>query len=114
MAGKLEDLFGAKFVLPEHRETYLGLKEDEKLMQQPVLEEDELRELAFQIQDSIQFDFVITISWWKKIKGQLGVIESARGWVKKIDVVHKQLKLVSKDEDVWWIPLDKITDVKVE
>ncbi|HZH59188.1 MAG TPA: YolD-like family protein [Metabacillus sp.] len=110
--GKIDNLFAAsRFVLPEHRETYLELRGDEKLIPQPILEEDELRELAFQIQESIQFDAAVTIEWWKATKGKLGICESAWGWVQKVDAANRHLKLVN-DEDFWWIPLDKIASVK--
>jgi len=110
--GKIDNLFAAsRFVLPEQREAYLEHREDEKLIPQPTLEEDELQEIAFQIQDSIQFDAAVAVSWWKATKGKMGTTESAWGWVKKIDVANRQLKLVN-DEDFWWIPLDKITSVK--
>ncbi|MGE7274485.1 hypothetical protein ACQKK5_23865 [Brevibacillus panacihumi] len=42
MASKVENVFGASsWVLPEQRVLYLQMKEDEKLIPQPTLEQDE-------------------------------------------------------------------------
>ncbi|WP_370647996.1 hypothetical protein [Brevibacillus sp. M2.1A] len=43
MAKKIDNLFGSsRFVLPEQRELYLSMKEDDKLVPMPILEQDEL------------------------------------------------------------------------
>ncbi|RAP30851.1 YolD-like family protein [Brevibacillus laterosporus] len=72
--------------------------------QKPIIEEDELAEFCYRISDSRQYDYAITISWWKETKEGRGVIESAWGWVEKFDSTFKQIKL-KNDEDFWWIPV---------
>lgn len=112
MVSKIDNLFTAsRFVLPEQREAILQLKEDQKLVPQPILEEDELAEINFRIIDSIQYDYAVAIKWWRSTKGALGVYDQAWGWVKTIDHVAKRIKLVS-DEDYWWIPMDKIVSIR--
>jgi hypothetical protein len=106
---KKDNLFAAsRFVLPEHRELYLQLKEDEKLVPQPILEEDELSEIQYRIEDSRQYDFALTVRWWQPVKGDLGRIREMRGWVKSVDTTFKRLKLVN-DENCEWIDMTKIT-----
>ncbi|QDX91324.1 hypothetical protein EEL30_02370 [Brevibacillus laterosporus] len=59
----------------------------------PVNEEDELAEFCYRISDSCQFDYALTINWWKATKGDRGVIESAWGWIEKFDPTFKRIKL---------------------
>lgn len=42
MASKIENPFSTRFVSSEQRELYLQMKEDEKLVTMPVIEQDEL------------------------------------------------------------------------
>lgn len=109
--GKIEDPFVMKWILPEHATALFELSEDKKLVPKSILEEDELQEINFRIIDSIQYDYAVAIKWWKSTKGALGEYEQAWGWVKTVDHVTKRLKLVN-DEDVWWIPMDKIVEVR--
>jgi len=73
MASKVENIFGAsRWVLPEQRVAYLELKEDEKLISQPVLEQDELESFHYLVRDSAREDYAVTITWWQPVKGELG------------------------------------------
>ncbi len=109
--GKIEDPFVMKWILPEHASALFELAEEKKLVPQPILEEDELQAINFRIIDSIQYDYAVVIKWWRSTKGALGVYDQAWGWVKTIDHVAKRIKLVS-DEDYWWIPMEKIVEVR--
>ena len=110
--GKIDNLFEAsRFILPEHKEGYLEWRRRENLIPQPIIEEDEYTEMCFQIQDSIQFDTAVTIHWWSATRVKMGVIESAWGWIDKIDTHSQQLKL-KNDEEYWWIQLSKIISVR--
>ncbi|MED4749973.1 YolD-like family protein [Brevibacillus choshinensis] len=112
MASKVENMFAAsRFVLPEQREMYLQIKEDEKLIRQPVLEQDELESMQFLIRDSAREDYAITVTWWQPVKGELGKTCSMWGTVKWIDQNGRRIKLVN-DEEIKWISLDRITDIK--
>ncbi|TPG71556.1 YolD-like family protein [Brevibacillus laterosporus] len=101
----------------EHlRQKYKNIKEfqlleDKKLVEKPTIEEDELSESCYRISDSRQFDYALTINWWKATKGDRGVIESAWGWVEKFDTTFKQIKL-KNDEDYWWIPVEDVVGMK--
>lgn len=112
MASKIANVFAAsRFVLPEQRELYLQTKEDEKLIRQPILEQDELESFHYLIRDSAREDYAIMVSWWKPTKGELGTTCSMWGVVKWIDQNGRRIKLVN-DEESQWIPLERITDVK--
>lgn len=111
MASKVDNIFGAsRWVLPEQRAMYLQLKEDEKLIAQPALEQDELESFHYLIRDSAREDYAITVTWWQPVKGGLGKTCSLWGVVKWIDPNARRIKLVNDEESVW-ISLDKITAV---
>ncbi|TPG87916.1 hypothetical protein EEL32_10875 [Brevibacillus laterosporus] len=69
MASKILDPLVTKFILPEHVEMLRQLHEDKKLIEKPIIEEDELAEFCYRISDSRQYDYALTINWWKAIKG---------------------------------------------
>ncbi|EJL22303.1 hypothetical protein PMI05_05087 [Brevibacillus sp. BC25] len=53
-----------RFVLPEQRELYLQMKEDEKLISVPDIEQDELESFHYIIRDSAREDYAITVTGW--------------------------------------------------
>jgi hypothetical protein len=112
MARKIENLFGSsRFVLPEHRELYLQLKEDDTLVPQPRLEQDELESFDYLIRDSAREDYAVTVTWWIPMKGNLGSFCNMWGIVKWIDQHGRRIKLVN-DEESQWIEMAKITNVR--
>ncbi|MED4570295.1 YolD-like family protein [Brevibacillus agri] len=112
MASKIDNMFAAsRFVLPEQRELYLQVKEDEKLVPMPVIEQDELENFHYTIRDSGREDYAITVTWWRQVKGNLGSNCSMWGIVKWVDQQGRRIKLVN-DTDVQWINMDCIIDVR--
>lgn len=109
--GKLDDLFAVSFMLPEHNQALSDYYFEKILVEKPELEEDEKAEINRLLQESLQFDYAITVNWWKPIREDLGEILTFWGWLQRIDLANLQIKIIS-DEDVWWIDLDRI--VKVE
>jgi len=110
--GKIDDIFGSMaFFLPEHAEALAQHAYEKTLVTQPILEDDELAEMNLTLYDSVRHDFAVSVSWFKPIKGHLGRIERAWGWVQRIDASRRQIKLVN-DDDFWWIDVARI--VKVE
>jgi hypothetical protein len=110
VAGKLEDLFAMKWMLPEHRAMLYEYEQEKELIKAPVLEQDELTQFSYTINESMHEDQAVTIRWWKHVKDDLGTIEEAWGWVKTIDYNRKQLKLVN-DWEFWWIDFHRIVSV---
>ncbi|KZE51530.1 hypothetical protein AV540_00255 [Brevibacillus parabrevis] len=92
---KLSNPTLGRFVLPEQRELYLRMKEDEKLVHMPVLEQDELGSFQYQLCDAAREDYAITVTWWQQVKGQLGRTYSMWGTVKWIDQNARRIKLVN-------------------
>jgi len=109
-SSKLTNPTLGRFVLPQQRELYLQMKEDEKLVPMPALEQDELESFQYLIRDAAREDYAITVSWWQPTKGDLGKICSMWGTLKWIDQNGRRIKLAN-DEDVQWISLDTITEV---
>jgi len=112
MSKKINDLFGSmRMMLPEHKEGILQKKSEKQLVEKPVIEEDAFDEMNFRILDSIQYDYAITVHWFKHIRGDLGEIETVWGVVKEIDAVNMRFKLIN-DEDVWWIRVIDVIGVQ--
>ncbi|RAP29945.1 hypothetical protein C2W64_02500 [Brevibacillus laterosporus] len=51
MASKILDPLVTKFILPEHAQMLFQLYEDKKLIEKPIIEENELAELCYRISD---------------------------------------------------------------
>jgi hypothetical protein len=110
--GLKDDLFGSmRIMLPEHVQALAEHAFEKTLIEQPQLEDDEKMEINYILNESRQLDYAITVSWWRPVKGHLGRIEMAWGWLQVIDMVRRQLKL-KNDEDVWWIDIDRIVRVE--
>ncbi|MDH6351953.1 YolD-like family protein [Brevibacillus sp. 1238] len=107
---KIDNPLSIRFVLPEQRELYLQMREDEKLVPMPVLEQDELESFQYLIRDAAREDYAVTVTWWQQVKGDLGKNRSMWGTVKWIDHNTRRIKLVN-DEDVQWVPLDNVTAI---
>lgn len=112
MASKIDNIFAAsRFVLPEQRALYLQHREDQKLVPQPVIEEDELASFQYLIRDSAREDYAVTVSWWNQVNGEIGSVCSMWGVVRWIDLNARRIKLVN-DEEFQWINMDMITEVR--
>ncbi|WP_411503500.1 YolD-like family protein [Brevibacillus centrosporus] len=112
MARKIDNMFAAsRFVLPEQRELYLQLKEDEKLISMPTIEQDEFESFHYILQDAQQGNYAVTLTWWRHKKNNLGTTCMMWGKVEWIELNTRRVKLLT-DEDVQWIPMDSIIDVK--
>lgn len=108
---KLDNPTIGRFVLPQQRELYLLMQEDEKLVPMPVLEQDELESFQYIIRDAAREDYAVTVTWWQSVKGALGTTRSMWGTVKLIDQNARRIKLAN-DEDVQWVLMDRIILVK--
>lgn len=78
-------LAASRFVLPEQRELYRLMKEEEKLVDRPDIDEDEFGEMCFRIYDSTQYDYTINVMCFVPKKGNFGPFEEARYVVREID-----------------------------
>lgn len=111
MAKKIDNLFATmRFVLPEQRELYLSMKEDDKLVPMPILEQDELETFDYLLRNAHQNEKAVSVTWWRHKKNGLGTICAMWGKVPWIDANTRKVKLLT-DEDVQWIPMDTIIDV---
>ncbi|TQK73509.1 YolD-like protein [Brevibacillus sp. AG162] len=112
MAKKIENLFGpSRFVLPEQRELYLQMKEDDKLVPMPILGQDELESFHYQFRNAGRENYAVANTWWKHKENSIGT--TCRMWrkVEWVDTNSRKVKLLT-DEDVQWIPMDTISDVR--
>lgn len=111
MASKIDNLFGAsRWILPEQREQYLQLLEDQTLVTMPELEQDELESFHYIIRDSAREDYAITVTWWQPVKDDLGKTRSMWGVIKWIDPQTRRVKLIN-DAESQWINMDRIIGV---
>lgn len=111
MASKIENPFIMSFILPEHAQALYEHQYNKKLDKRPPIDDDDLAEMSVVIYDSVRQDFAVNLSWFKAYKGELGKIYSEWGVVKRIDMEHRQIKLV-RDDGFWWVPINDL--VKVE
>ncbi|MDC0764882.1 YolD-like family protein [Brevibacillus sp. AG] len=112
MAKKIDNLFGSsRFVLPEQRELYLQMKEDDKLVPMPVIEQDEHESFDYRLREAQQSEKAVSITWWQHKKNELGTICTMWGAVPGINENTRKVKLLTV-EDVQWIPMDTIIDVR--
>ncbi|MGG4497602.1 YolD-like family protein [Brevibacillus reuszeri] len=111
MTSRIENPFSMRFVLPEQRELYLQMKEDDKLVPMQSLEQDELDSFHYIIRDSAREDYAIAVSWWEPAKEEWGSICTIWGVVKWIDQNRRRIKIVN-DEESQWICMDQITNIK--
>ncbi|NGQ95520.1 YolD-like family protein [Brevibacillus sp. SYP-B805] len=109
--GKLDDLFAMKFMLPEHRALLEEHEYVKTLVPKPIIDEQEFGEMNFRIYDSVQYDYAITVSYWRPVRGGLGVIESVFGTVQRIDAANRRIKIVN-DWDFHWIDIERVVSVK--
>ncbi|USG66835.1 YolD-like family protein [Brevibacillus ruminantium] len=81
-----------------------------QLAQRPVVDEDDFGEMCFRVYDSTQYDYAITVSWFREQADGLGIVETAWGVVRKIDPLTKQFKLVN-DWEAHWIGVEDLVRV---
>lgn len=115
MAGRIEDPLGIRFILPEHAQALNELAYEKLLITQPILDDQELLEMARMIEESRIDDFALIVTWFEPEKTVdkevLGREETAWGWVQQIDMNRKQIKLVN-DEGFWWIFFNRIMSIE--
>lgn len=115
MAGRLEDPLGMRFILPEHAQALNELAYEKLLITQPILDDQELMEMSRLIEDSRVDDFAVSVTWFEPERTVdnvvLGKEESAWGWIQRIDMNRKQIKLVN-DDGFWWIYFNRIMRIE--
>ncbi|EMT54696.1 hypothetical protein I532_03790 [Brevibacillus borstelensis AK1] len=111
MAKKIDDLFGSmRMILPEYKAEIQRMSADRDLEPRPNVDEADFDEACFRIYDSTQYDYAITVKWFREMRRGLGVFETDWGVVKEIDAVRKRFKLVS-DWDAKWIRIEDVVSV---
>lgn len=111
MARKLDDLFGSmRMILPEHKTEIQRMNEDRDLEPRPNVDEADFDEACFRIYDSTQYDYAITVKWFREVRRGLGVFETDWGVVKEIDTYGRRFRLVN-DWDAEWIRIEDVMSV---
>nr|WP_239565239.1 YolD-like family protein [Brevibacillus fulvus] len=93
-----------------HQETMQNRSEIKQLVQCPSIEEEDFGEMCFRIYDSTQYDYAINVKWFIPIVGNLGMVETAWGIVKEINIEQKRVKLVN-DWSSQWIDIENLVHV---
>lgn len=105
---KISDLFGSmRITLPQYREEILRMNVERGLVNRPDLDDTDFDEACSHIYDSKQYDYAVSVKWFKEMQRGLGILEEDWGVVKEIDVTNRRFKLVS-DWDSKWIRIDDI------
>lgn len=86
----------SRMMLPEHKERIVGHRESLKRKARPVLDEQEMEELALRIGESLEAGRPVTL----KLYGELADRE-VTGVVTKIDPQAGRIRLRTAQGDVW-------------
>ncbi|MBR8658359.1 MULTISPECIES: hypothetical protein [Brevibacillus] len=111
MGQKIGDWFRtARMVQPEKKTESGPVNADEGLAERPVVDEIDYDENCFRIYDATQYDYAISVTWFREISAGRGVFETAWGSVKQIDADERRFLLVS-DWDSVWIQIEDVVRV---
>lgn len=105
---KKENLFASsRFVLPEHREWYARIQEEERRYVPPQLDQDQLGELSERVWQAFQMGHALTLTYYD---GQQPRRLSAH--VVHIDQEKRRIKLRA-GTDIHWIPFGQLLQVEL-
>lgn len=105
---KKDNVFVAsRFVLPEHREMYLRIKEEERRYVPPELDQDQLGVLSEQVWQAFQTESIVTVTYYD---GRQPRRLSAH--VVHIDQAARRLRLRAGAEN-HWIPFARLLHVEL-
>ncbi|WP_234396969.1 YolD-like family protein [Bacillus massiliglaciei] len=96
----------SRMMLPEHVAALRQLKEENKKVEKPILDEQELQEIGIVVMDSLYYAQLIRVTTWKD-----GHFTSHEGVVSKVDYYMKYLRL-ELEEDFERIMIEDITSVE--
>lgn len=94
----------SSFMLPEHVKMLSDLWKEQKLVEKPIIDEQEFEEIGIIIRDSLDYTLDIKLTYWKS-----GRFEVVTGIVGRVDMQLKQVRMDLEDDDIVFIMLDSIT-----
>lgn len=104
---KKENLFAAsRFVLPEHRELYLRIKEEQARYTPPQLDEEQHAELSERIWSAFQQKKGISVTYYDGKAAR-----RCAGRVMHVDQAAARLKLAA-GEQMLWLAFSQLIDVQ--
>ncbi|MFY0544500.1 YolD-like family protein [Brevibacillus sp. H7] len=105
---KKENLFVAsRFVLPEHRETYIRIKAEERRYIPPELDEEQQAALSEEVWRAFQSGSGVAVTYYDGQSPKRRV-----GCVVHVDQASRRIKLKAGEEAVW-IPFDRLLHVQM-
>ncbi|MEJ8545924.1 hypothetical protein [Brevibacillus borstelensis] len=113
MAKNIEDFScGMEMAILKHAAALANNEESPALtlVERPVVDEDDFGEMCFRVYDSTQYDYAITVSWFRETDDGLGVVKTDWGVVRNIDVAQRKFKLVN-DWEAQWIGVEDLVRV---
>ncbi|MDQ0220715.1 YolD-like family protein [Peribacillus cavernae] len=94
-------------MLPEHVKLLSAWTEEQKLVEKPVLDEQELERIRILVMDSLNYTLPIRVVYWKD-----GLFTKRTGIVAKVDELNKLIKLDLLSGETF-IPIDSIKSVRI-
>lgn len=105
---KKENLFvSSRFVLPEHRELYARIKEEERRYVPPQLDQDQLGELSELVWQAFQTRSGLTLTYYDGVEPR-----RLSAHVVHIDQAERRIKLRA-GADMHWIPFARLLHVEL-
>lgn len=106
---KKQNLFAAsRFVLPEHRELYLQIKDEQLRFVPPELDDEERAQISEQLWSAYQKHRPLLLTYYDGI-----VARERRGMISHVDQGAHRLKLQT-DEGAQWIRFSAVLGVHLE
>jgi hypothetical protein len=95
--------WATSFMLPEHVAMLSKMVEEQKLVEKPILDEQEFEQIGMVIMDSLNHTLPVKVTYWQdgKFKIRTGIVDS-------VDMLIKEVKLELLNGDVT-IAIDSIT-----
>ncbi|WP_345805962.1 YolD-like family protein [Bacillus subtilis] len=95
-----------KFILPEQRTALLNRKREVQKIEKPILDENQLEEMARTICEAMEFNSALIIRLYRD-----GFIEEVTGHVHYIDEVKQRLNVKDLKGDTWFIAFNSIVAI---
>lgn len=94
------------FFLPEHKKLLRKADNDYYKSEKPILDELQIEEIEQRLSESLSNQSLLTITTWKD-----GFFNSYVGYVTKVDILNKQIKIIDELEHSTTLDFIEIVNV---
>ncbi|GAK09438.1 YolD-like family protein [Geomicrobium sp. JCM 19038] len=95
-----------RMILPEHREAWLTHQEENKKVQQPVLDEQHWQEFEYILSEAMEYHQLLTFIFWHD-----GHFYEIIGHCHFINNTQKQFHILTVDEEIHYLKFDVLINL---